>query len=300
VKKFFGVLTLAAAATSMQAGVTVPNGPWQSITGNTISGEKFVDPTDLNSNGTSSAYWNNATDDSLTECRNVGCFLTGADTNLSDNNDFHAALGASFWTNAAYLGNANGTAIADISFQAIPVQPAYMVTEVAGTGTTNWLGWYKQGVSSFTTLNQGTDWDVIFAGSDTTGASKPFSPSYDFGFWLLPNCTTCGGAGTATALNGGLATRRFTESSKNGAGAGAFQYFAVFAETAAAANAIPTTLVISVEDQSFVQGFGGADGDTNDLMFKMTVVPEPGYYVVLSLGLLALGVARRRMKTNVN
>ena len=54
---------------------------------------------------------------------------------------------------------------------------------------------------------------------------------------------------------------------------------------------------MGVEDQQYGNTAEGNWGDFNDMIFSVQVVPEPGFYGVLALGLSALAYKVRRRKT---
>lgn len=258
------------------ANLVVPNGPWQTVTtpvsttGEVITG---------NTAATNAAYWNNNTNDGTT-CLNIGCYLTGA-TALANSPNL---------ANPSWLGNADGSAVTDFYFSQGPGSTELLL-EVAGFSPNNWLGWYRQGVT-LTAANRGTDWDVIYTGANAPTLAASFTPSGDFGLWFLSNYTLNSNA--TTDLLTALGTEaRFTESSRNTGAAGTTnQYYALFAQTSA--NTIPGTVWLGIEDVNFANG---SDRDYNDMVIRLTVVPEPGYYLLLSLGLAGLGWARLRKKS---
>jgi len=317
------IITALAATSALFGAPTNPTGPWQTVVnspnvpgGNpAVTGEVIT--SSVNTNGTSSAYWNNPTnDDTLPpsgfptaagQCANIGCYMTGAGawdpiahpivnghTNTTPNLD-----------NPVYLGNNDGTAITDINF-AGPLSNASttMVAEVAGNSDRNWLGWYDStlAISALNAGNRGTAWDIIYTGADTVGASATFTPSQNFGLFLFGGNSTTGSptgisdtTGILAILNGtnsGANGAYFTQSSKNlKAGDANQQHFAVFATSAAAAGTIPADFWVGAEDEPLT----GGDKDYNDMVVHLRIVPEPGYFVLLSLGLGGLGLIRRRM-----
>lgn len=105
---------------------------------------------------------------------------------------------------------------------------------------------------------------TIFAGVDTPGVPDVnFSPTGDYGFYIK--------------VNGEFFT------TENG-GAPGFQHFAVFSEG--------SSYWIGMEDFH-----GGSDFDYNDIIVKITPVPEPATMLLLGSGLIGLaGYARRRFK----
>jgi hypothetical protein len=256
--------------------VVVPNGPWQTVsTPVTTSGEVIT--SSVNDNGTDDAYWNNPTADSAGSCLNVGCFVTGA-SGLPNSPNL---------SNPVYLGNDDGSSIDDF-YLSTPLQPSFsaLLGEVAGNASRNWLGWYQQG-ADLNAGNRGTAWDVIFDGSATTGSTATFTPTTNFGLWFLSDFSS--GPATDAQIAAAFGTvGRFTESSRNSAGAGTTnQYFTAFARTASESQ----NFWFGVEDLNFG---GASDRDYNDMLFSLQVVPEPGYYVMLAALLVGVVLVHRR------
>lgn len=265
----------------MNANVVVPSGAgfWQqtSITG--ITSEKLT-----GNAATNNAYWNQATLDSDGKCANIGCFITNTGT-ASDNyfkNDSYSQAIA--WNAPVYLANGPGdfygTAVADFSFQGAS-GGTQMKAEVAGWKERNWLGWYDTESSAF---------GVIFNGTQTTGAiNNTFAPTSSFGLWFLSDYSSDANTTITDLYTSSKA--KFSQSSLN-LGSPGNQYFSVFAKTLAEAQSVPVTYLIGVEDSNFNPG--DSDRDYNDMIFSLTIVPEPSFYGVLALGFVGLGLARRR------
>jgi hypothetical protein len=277
----YAVFLLAPLA-AVYADVVVPNGPWQTVTTPVTTAGKII-TSSVNTNGTSDAYWNNATMDSATDCLNIGCFVVG-DSGLPNS----PTLG-----NPVYLGNDDGSAVTDFYWSTPVAGPTFsaLLGELVGRASSNWIGWYEQG-AVLTTANRGTAWDVIFDGADSTGANVSFTPTANFGLWFLSNFSA--GPATDDDIVAAFGTiGKFTESSRNNPGAGATnQYFASFARSAMAANTLPADFWVGVEDVNFANG---ADRDYNDMMLSLQlVVPEPGYYAILAILLFGIVVAHRR------
>jgi len=140
---------------------------------------------------------------------------------------------------------------------------------------------------------------VIFTGANSTGTPPVvFTPSARFGLWALANSDT---DGTTANLASRLDSKGlFSDTTQNGAsGDPTGQHFAIFAQSAAIGNALPVDYFVGFEDLK-VGGAPLGDRDYQDGVFKLRVVPEPGYYILLSLGLAGLGLRRRMNKTSVN
>jgi hypothetical protein len=56
-------------------------------------------------------------------------------------------------------------------------------------------------------------------------------------------------------------------------------------------------LAVGIEDTNMGSAGTGGDRDYNDTIFKVTLVPEPGFYGALSLGLTGLVFAARRRRS---
>lgn len=280
----------------VQANVAVPPGAgfWQSTSGLSVSGEKLTGT--LNNGGGAAAYWNSDTADSKTQCANIGCFVTKQSYFGVGGTGELLGANSPNWSAPAYLGNDDGTAVNDFYFQGTQGGTS-IKAEVAGLSGSNWIGWYdrSKNVADLTASDIG----VIFRGSDATGATTTFSPTSSYGLWFLSGYSSANTpAAIATANNGVLnalqtsTSAKFTQSGKNGSSAGTTnQYFSVFAQNSSAAQVVPVTYFVGVEDVNFANG---ADKDYNDLVLSLTVVPEPGFYGILSLGVVGLGLARRR------
>jgi hypothetical protein len=271
---------LAGSAVLLQGSIVTPNGPWQTVTTPvTVTGEVITSPTTTDPGD---AYWNNATDDGAS-CANVGCFVTGSSFFAGDPN-------SPSLDDPVYLGENNGSAVADFYWSGAPVT-AQLLGEVAGLAGRNWLGWYEQG-ATLTSANRGTAWDVVFTGDSTVGAVVNFTPTQNFGLWFLADfASSAAGVSDADIVAALDASGRFTESSRNGASTGSGnQYFAAFARSAASADILPADFWIGVEDVFLA----GADRDYNDMLLRLTVVPEPHYYVILSLILVGIWLVHRR------
>jgi len=278
------LFTVAAATSVMFAEPINPSGPWQAVTTPaTITGVTIS--SSVNTNGTSAAYWNNASNDTTNVCANIGCYVTGA-SGFSNSPNLN---------NPVYLGSNSGAAPGDFSFNGPASVSATMLGEVAGNASSNWLGWYDQTLApaQLTAGNVNTNWGIIYAGSDGVSAVSNFSPTTKFGLFFLPSLSS-GSQTTAQLVSAIQSSAYFTETSKNTTSSGE-QYFALFARSAVAASVIPGDFWVGVEDL----GLPGSDRDYNDMIVRLTissVVPEPGYFLLVFLGLGGLGLAHLRLR----
>jgi hypothetical protein len=294
-KKWLRIITLATTPLTFGAVVT-PNGPWQTVTTPaTIPGTTIT--SSVNTNGTANAFWNNTSLDSATQCANIGCYVVGS----SYFNGVSQPKGPGL-TNPVYLGNNDGTAVTDFNFTGGgAVETAQLVAKIAGNAPREVFGWYDSTLtpSQLTAGNMGTNWGVIYTGSSNPGPAVPFTPTSNFGLWFLPNLPNGGSPTTAQIVTGFGNDGTFTQSSKNTlAGDTGLQHFALFASSAVAAQTLPASFWVGMEDGTIS---AGADSDYNDTivqlqLLQMQSVPESKYYVFLLISLAGLAWVHYRRK----
>jgi hypothetical protein len=163
-----------------------------------------------------------------------------------------------------YLGLSTGAA--DPSFyldKTTSGSQAALQIEIAGLAGRNQFGWYNTDLAT-PVLN------VIFTGPDDAGDVATFTPSAHYGFWFSGQSIY------------------FTQSSRNtNAADKGIQHFAIFQGTPNG------TYWVGMEDLNWA----GSDKDYNDMVIKISPVPDGGSTVLL-LGCALVGAEalRRRLR----
>ncbi|MGQ9737233.1 MAG: PEP-CTERM sorting domain-containing protein [Armatimonadota bacterium] len=184
--------------------------------------------------------------------KNIGYFLSG--TGGFTGHPASPNITPEWW------GNAGGSADLNFYFNSLLSQAVTLKIEVAGNSNINELWWYEVGNPS----NGG----LIFPGPAGAGSVAVFTPTPNFGLYIK----TAGGK------------IYYTQSALNPGGETAHQHFALFKEA-------PGIYWIGTEDKPANTG-EGVNGDYNDMVIRMAVVPEPATMSLFALGLLPL--LRRR------
>jgi hypothetical protein len=242
---------------------------------------------DLNENGT--PYWDGDSSDYNPQPANIGYWLTKrgafAPSGSAPNSVKDASPGVAY----PYLGNADGSAITDVYFQATTPNWAAIKIEVAGLKNLNYFGIYDQQNGLPSDLNElvttlpghlGASGKsmLLFKGTDNPGQSLTFvSPWPDFGFYLA----------TEDPTNPGNVLRAFfSESTLNSGTENGKQHFAFFQ---AKTGAYPA-YYIGAEDKPLHE----ADKDYQDLVVYMQAVPDASTWMLFLSGVPALALLRRK------
>jgi len=134
--------------------------------------------------------------------------------------------------------------------------------------TLNEFGWYD--VADPSTRHP------IFSGPDAVGAEVVFTPSLQYGYYLV----------------NGLGDIYYTQSSLNSGAEAGRQHFTAFRETSGGSE--PDVIWIGVEDVPRIYAGDEINGDYNDMVARVVGLPEPGPLLRAGAVVLALGRARRR------
>lgn len=219
-------------------------------------------PTNSDSGPGSNEFWDNQSWDGR-RC-NIGYWLTGAATGCS-NSVYNGGLPASeapgqieFW------GQSRSTNDSSFYFTSEGSHSATLRIEVAGNRNYNAFGWYDLGSPS--TLHE------LFDGGDSpTAISANFSPVGNYGFYF-------------TDKSGNTYRTSQKKDSKQE------QRFALFRESPHTKGNEADVFWLGLEDLPLAN----SDRDYNDLVVRVSAVPEPAAFVVLGVGLLGIYMKRRR------
>lgn len=250
-------------------------------------------------NNSADAFWDNRSKDGRS-C-NIGYWLNSADW------DTHAAGCA----NDEWRPGGAGPGLSNLEFFASSAGPSSPVgwlmqvtgdnavtlqLEVAGNRNRNTFGYY-----TLSQVNGGwvvnTPMTQLFGGPDTPSTSPgavtlSVAPGDYLGFYLCPlsGLNVSGQCGTGNS-NAFLSSAAF-----DGNSIGTTGKLALFREInpVGPPAGIQKAFWIAAEDERNA-GTEGI-GDYNDFVVRLTVVPEPGFYGVLAIGMSALFLAVRRRR----
>lgn len=284
----FVLTLLGVVAASANTVITKPTAGTGVFTGGSITPAYSGNP-----------FWDNKSNDSTAPRPGPGCNVgnwlneqtwAGSAVAAACSGEVTFGTGGPGTGNWSYLSSNTSTATpVGWTMQASgPISPAVMRLEIAGNKNQNRFGWYtvnpSNGVTGFTEL---------FTGLDAPGASDvvTVAAGTEFGFYLCPstvNCTDLANFTNNAFLSGATVT---TSTGRGGK-------LALFSEKPAlpGPNSQITEFWIGIEDLKNTNGEGW--GDYNDMLIKMTVVPEPGFYGALALMMSGLYVVVSRRRKN--
>jgi len=244
-------------------------------------------------NNNTDAFWDNPSNDG--GACNVGYWLNSANWNSYGSSN----CSSDTWkTNGQGPGQSNLQFFAATSGADTPIGWYMEVTgpnavslqlEVAGNSGSNAFGFYKlDGSGNIVGLTQ-----LIAPGiNPNTGSvvSINANPGEFIGFYICPgvNPTTPGTCNLTSGAGAFLSGTAYTGNVSGSAGK-----LALFREINPVGG-VQQAFWIGAEDKANTGGEGV--GDYNDMLVRLTVVPEPGFYGLLSLGIGGLFLAARRRK----
>jgi hypothetical protein len=205
-------------------------------------------------------YWNNLSGDGPTD--NIGWCMVGTGGCI-----IASPPGAI----AAYI-TATGGSVQNMIFQnnGIPVSVSLLgllTNQLGGTNGYDLFGWYE--INANGSIGKTT---VLWnSGTAAVGANAVFTPAGNYGLFL-ENIQGNGQADYFWFMN----SSQNSSAGSVAATADSRQHFAVFSGT-------PGQFLVGIDDTN------NGDGDFNDMILKVTNVPEPRALFLLSVGLLLGG-----------
>ncbi len=169
-----------------------------------------------------------------------------------------------------YWGTSTGAAVPTMYFQATNPggSQAALQVEIAGYANINIFGWFAYNPTTNSMIGAP---QIIFSGPASAGALATFTPTQYYGFFLQ------------VGMNGPI---YYTVSGFNPSSDASAQHFVVFQGT-------NQTFWIGAEDLSFTS----TDKDYNDMVVRITPVPEPGTLALFSTALIGVtGLLRRKLR----
>jgi hypothetical protein len=221
---------------------------------------------DLNQNGT--PYWDGASTDGGQ--KNIGYYISATGGFSTPG----SAPGSPAST-LKYWGMTGGAADTNFYMDGLGSTTHYgtLLLEIAGMKTQNSFGWYVKGDKTART-------EIFNGAAGPSAVSVAFTPTVDFGFYFKT----------------GQGNIFFTESYLN-IGKDAYtdiankQQFAVFAGPSN--TAVGPAYWMGMEDLAIPN----SDADFNDMVVKVTAVPEPGTMMLLGSGLIGIaGWGRKKFR----
>lgn len=268
-----------AASAAANTVVTTPAGAgkWydlSSVTINETATDAFWDQSSLDGDGCNVGYW--------LASSNWGAVGPCAGATYSGT----SGPGVN---NLSFLGDSSSAA-QNVSweFEASNSQSVTLLLEVAGNQGLNSLGYYTYDTND---TNGNVEHHVLFAGPVAPGAAAATATitvgaNENFGFFLCP----AGVCGDATGALNSYTNAYYSGSGLgSSSGVGKFALFSEIPSSATDLNAPGATVTkywVGVEDKPDNTGEGV--GDFNDMLFTASVVPEPGFYAALALGLFGV------------
>jgi hypothetical protein len=192
---------------------------------------------------------------------NVAYFLSGLDG---------AYPGRSPQVTPQWYGGGSGEAVMSyyLNFSSYELTATLLLENTEWNGA-NEFGWYD--ASNPAVLH------TLFAGADAVGASVTFTPSAQYGYYLVS------AFGLAYYTQSGLNPGTDTD----------HQHFAAFRASAAE----PDRMWIGVEDLPQALAADEMGGDYNDMVVEIVSTPEPATGLVAGGSLLALALGLRRARS---